>query len=95
MLEKKRYNWTVEVGVRELRDNLSRYLTAVRAGAEVTVTDHGKAVARMSPLDEPRPIDRLIADGLVVPAATAKARLGHTRVKSKGTVSDLVIEQRQ
>lgn len=85
----------MEAGVRELRDNLSRYLTAVRAGTEVTVTDHGKAVARLIPLDEPRPIDRLIADGVVVPAAAAKRRLDHSRIKSKGTVSDLVAEQRQ
>ena len=78
-----------------MRDNLSRYLTAVRAGTEVTVTDHGKAVARLIPLDEPRPIDRLIADGLVVPAVASKRHLDHSRVKSRGTVSDLVAEQRQ
>ncbi|WP_420436932.1 type II toxin-antitoxin system Phd/YefM family antitoxin [Candidatus Poriferisocius sp.] len=85
----------MEAGIRELRDNLSRYLTAVRAGTEVTVTDHGKAVALLIPLHEPRPIDRLIDEGLVIPAQGAKTRLDHTRVKSKGTVSDLVAEQRQ
>ncbi len=85
----------MEAGIRELRDNLSRYLTAVRAGTEVTVTDHGRAVALLVPLHEPRPIDRLIDDGLVIPAQVAKTRLGHSRVKSKGTVSDLVAEQRQ
>ena len=85
----------MEAGVRELRDNLSRYLTAVRGGAEVTVTDHGKAVARLIALNEPRTIDRLIDDGLVIPAPTTKTRLSHSKVKSKGTVSDLVAEQRQ
>lgn len=85
----------MEAGVRELRDNLSRYLTAVRAGTEVIVTDHGKAVARLIPLDEPRPIDRLIAEGLVTPARSAKSSLTKPRVKAKGTVSDLVAEQRQ
>ncbi len=78
-----------------MRDNLSRYLTAVRAGTEVTVTDHGKAVALLIPLHEPRPIDQLVDDGLVIPAPMAKRRLGHSRVKSKGKVSDLVAEQRQ
>ena len=78
-----------------MRDNLSRYLTAVRAGTEVTVTDHGKAVALLIPLHERRPIDRLIDDGLVIPASMPKTRLSHSRVKSKGTVSDLVAEQRQ
>ena len=53
----------MEAGVKELRDNLSRYLSVVREGQEVTVTDHGKAVARLVPLDQPRLIDRLIASG--------------------------------
>lgn len=59
------------------------------------MTDHGKAVALLIPLHERRPIDRLIDDGLVIPAPKPKTRLGHSKVKSKGTVSDLVAEQRQ
>ena len=42
----------MEVGVRELRDRLSHYLSVVRDGQEVTVTDHGKAVAVLVPLDQ-------------------------------------------
>ena len=64
----------MEAGVRELRDHLSRYLELVRDGHEVTVTDHGKAVARIVPLDQPRPLDRLIAEGLVTPVASRSAR---------------------
>ena len=85
----------MEAGVRELRDHLSRYLTVVRSGEEVIVTDHGKAVARLIPLDQPRPIDRLVAEGLVTPAPTAKRLLTSARIKTKGTVSDLVAEQRR
>jgi len=85
----------MEVGVRELRDNLSRYLAAVRDGTDVTVTDHGKAVARLVALDQPRPIDRLVAEGLITRAREPKARLAGPRIRSKGTVSDLVAEQRQ
>ena len=85
----------MEAGVRELRDHLSRYLNAVRAGEEVIVTDHGKAVARLIPLDQPRPIEQLVAEGLVTPAPSAKRLLASTRIKSKGTVSDLVADQRQ
>lgn len=33
------------VGVRELRNNLSRYLERVRGGEEVIVTDRGSPVA--------------------------------------------------
>jgi antitoxin (DNA-binding transcriptional repressor) of toxin-antitoxin stability system len=48
------------VGIRELRDGLSRYLAQVRAGR--TVTDHGRPVAR-SPGRPDRPVDEpLTAD---------------------------------
>jgi len=85
----------MEAGVRELRDHLSHYLTVVRDGREVTVTDHGKAVARLVPLDHPRTLDRLIAEGLVTPAVVTKRARTARRIATKGTVSDLVAEQRR
>jgi prevent-host-death family protein len=85
----------MEAGVRELRDNLSRYLAKVRDGAEVTVTDHGQAVARLVPLDRPRPLDRLIAEGLVTPAVRSKRTRSRRPIVARGTVSDLVAEQRR
>jgi prevent-host-death family protein len=85
----------MEAGVRELRDHLSRYLEVVRDGKEVTVTDHGKAVARLVPLDQPRVIDRLIAEGLISSAENNKQKRPLRRIRTKGTVSDLVAEQRQ
>lgn len=87
--------WEMEAGVRELRDHLSKYLDAVRAGGEVTVTDHGKAVARLVPLDRPRPLDRLIAEGLVTPARVPKRPRSGRGIRAEGTVSDLVAEQRR
>lgn len=85
----------MEAGVRELRDHLSRYLAQVRDGAEITVTDHGHAVARLVPLEQPRPLDRLIAEGLVTPAATSKRARSGRRISARGTVSDVVAEQRR
>jgi prevent-host-death family protein len=85
----------MDVGVRELRDHLSRYLAAVGEGQEVTVTDHGKAVARLVPLEEPRVLDRLVSEGLVTPARATKRPRSGRRVAGKGSVSDLVAEQRQ
>lgn len=85
----------MEAGVRELRDHLSRYLELVREGEEVTVTDHGRAVARLVPLDRPRPLDRLIADGLVTPRQAVKKPRTRRPIKARGTVSDLVAEQRR
>lgn len=85
----------VEAGVRELRDHLSRYLKLVREGAEVTVTDHGRAVARLVPLDRPRPLERLIAEGIVTPRPAAKQPRTRRPIQALGTVSDLVAEQRR
>ena len=85
----------MEAGIRELRDNLSRYLDAVRDGQEITVTDHGKAVARLVPLDHPRPLDRLIAEGLATPARATKRPRTVRGIRANGTVSDLVADQRR
>jgi prevent-host-death family protein len=42
----------MEVGVREVRNNLSWYLVRVRRREEVVVTDRGHAIARvLSPRD--------------------------------------------
>lgn len=85
----------MEAGIRDLRDHLSRYLDIVRDGQEVTVTDHGRAVARLVPLDRPRPLDRLIAEGLVTAANIPKRARTKRAIAAKGTVSDLVAEQRR
>ena len=85
----------MEVGIRELRDHLSRYLEQVREGEEITVTDRGRAVARLVPLSGERKIDRLIAEGLVIPAKHRGPRTLPKPIKINGTVSDLIIEQRR
>ena len=60
---------TEQVGVRELRQNLSVYLARIARGETLEVTDRGLAVAILAPL--PRPIsvlERLKRDGLLIPA---------------------------
>lgn len=84
----------MEVGVRKLRNNLSRYLDLVRDGDEVIVTDRGRAIARVVPIGSERVLDRLIAEGTVTPARKAK-RGAPEPIKTPGTVSDLVGEQRR
>jgi prevent-host-death family protein len=37
------------IGVRDLRQNLSRYLERVKAGEDLVVTEHGRVVARLVP----------------------------------------------
>jgi prevent-host-death family protein len=45
---------TRTAAVAELKARLSRYLTLVKAGAEVVVTERGVAIARLVPVGEAR-----------------------------------------
>lgn len=47
------------VGIRELRDRLSHYLELVKAGEAITVTDHGREIATITPSGEDPAIQRL------------------------------------
>ncbi len=54
------------VGIRELKTHLSRHLKRVRAGARLLVTEHGRAIATISPVDAPADVDwahQLVAEG--------------------------------
>ena len=39
----------IEVNVKELRDHLAQFIRQVEAGEEITITRHGKIVARLLP----------------------------------------------
>lgn len=87
------------VGVRELKDNLSRYLAAVRDGGEVVVTDHGHPIARVVPIEGKSSAERLaelIAAGEAEPARKRTRTVPRpVRLARGATVSDLVSEQRR
>jgi prevent-host-death family protein len=64
------------IGVRELRQNASRYLALVKGGETVEVTERGELVALLVPAqrsDTAR--DRLIAAGKLIPASSPTGRL--------------------
>lgn len=84
----------MDVGVRDLRNSLSRHLAAVRHGATVTVTDHGKPVARLMPVDEDSPLERLVREGLVTPARSPK-KPAPEPLSIDTTLSDLADQQRR
>lgn len=84
------------VGIRELRNNLNRLVDEVTGGVEILVTVRGTPVARMNPVDRPDPLAELRRKGLVQEPTRAKRELTRAdRVHSKGSVSDLVGEQRR
>jgi prevent-host-death family protein len=85
------------VGVRELRQNLSRYLDQVKRGTSFVVTERGREIARLTPSGPPdSPIARLVADrGATMPSGSL-ATLGPPRQGSAaGPPSEQLIEQQR
>ncbi|MBA2506283.1 MAG: type II toxin-antitoxin system prevent-host-death family antitoxin [Thermoleophilaceae bacterium] len=56
------------IGIRELRQHASRYLREVERGATIEVTDRGRPVARLVPIQRRSVMEDLIASGRVTPA---------------------------
>lgn len=87
------------VGVRELRQNLSRYLERVKEGASLDVTEHGRVVARLSPAGEhvPEAYSALAADrDATLPTVSLNALIAHRtrRATPAGTTTALLAEGR-
>ncbi|HLR97485.1 MAG TPA: type II toxin-antitoxin system prevent-host-death family antitoxin [Jiangellaceae bacterium] len=76
------------IGVRELRQNASRYLALVKAGETVEVTDRGELIALLvSPHRSQTARDRLVAAGRLIPASNPTGRLRSPRpIPAIGTV---------
>jgi prevent-host-death family protein len=56
------------IGIRELRQNLSRAIEQVRSGETLEVTKNGEPIARIIPAAYLTKLDQLIAEGKVRPA---------------------------
>ena len=44
----------METGIRELKDNLCRYLKRIEAGERIVVTSHGRVVGELVPVAKDR-----------------------------------------
>ena len=89
---------TAVVGVRELKNRLSAHLDRVKGGEEIMVTEHGRPIARLSPVGVD--VDRMTAlvdAGIVRPPRATARRLPAKRVKltGSGSVDDDVAAQRR
>jgi antitoxin (DNA-binding transcriptional repressor) of toxin-antitoxin stability system len=60
-------------GIRELKDNLSRYIRRIEAGERIAITAHGRVVAELVPPGTagrgrgPSRFDELVAAGVIRP----------------------------
>jgi prevent-host-death family protein len=84
----------MEIGIRELRDGLSRHLDVVREGGTITVTDHGKPIARIVPVGRLTKYEQMKADGRITPARRPKGTTYPEPLESAGPISEFIEEQR-
>ena len=86
-----------QVGIRELRQNLSLYLRRVAAGERFEVTERNLPVAVLAPLPgRSSALERLLATGRVVPARLDLAALGPPSERPhEMTLSEALAEQRR
>jgi prevent-host-death family protein len=87
----------MDVAVSALRAHLADWLERARSGEEVVVTDRGVPVARLVGIESSDVIERLTREGVISPPVSAvrSKQTGRARIRPKGSVSDLVAEQRR
>jgi prevent-host-death family protein len=85
----------MDVGIKELRDGLSRYLARVREGGTITITDHGKPIARIVPVGRLTTYEQMKLDGRITPAQRPKGPAPEPiELAGGGTVSEFIAEHR-
>jgi prevent-host-death family protein len=90
-------------GIRDLKNNLSRYIRRVAAGERIAVTDHGRTVAELRPPTVPPAgsvrgsrYEELLAAGIVrLPLEEGDPLADWPAIRlPKGTVEALINEDR-
>ena len=82
-----------DVGVRELKQNLSEYLSRAERGELVRVTDRGRPKALLGPLPGRARVEEGIAAGWITPASRAPLEPS-PRWRARTTVLDALGEDR-
>jgi prevent-host-death family protein len=88
----------MRVGVRDLKARLSKYLRQVSQGQTVIITDHGRPVGRLSPVDQPldERLKSLQDAGLVAWNGQKLKPVTPTATnRGKQQVSDILVEMRE
>lgn len=90
------------VGIRELKTHLSRHLKRVRAGARLLVTERGRTIATINPVETPdAPLEltwarRMVAEGRAQWSGGKPAGSLRRVVLTGGpTMSETVLEDRR
>jgi len=89
-------------GIRELKDNLSRYIRRIEAGESISITVHGRVVAELVPpatsskVGRRSRFDELVAAGVIQPPIDAgDPTEGWPDIRlPRGTAAELVDDDR-
>ena len=88
-------------GIKEIKNNLSRYLARVKSGEEILITERGKPIARIIRENDKENSIRhalgpLIEKGLVAMPAKPPGKAPPERIKTTGKpASEMVAEDRR
>lgn len=81
----------ITVGVRDLRDHLSRYLAEVKAGRSIVVTDHGAVIGTIVPMRFSARMMELYREGRIeLPTLPKPAASEFKRVHVEGGIQDIL-----
>lgn len=84
----------MDVGVRELKQNLSAYLERAARGETIRVTDRGLPKAILGPVPGAARLDEGLAEGWIT-APTSTTPAGHVqRARAAGQTDDVLTEDR-
>ena len=87
-----------EVGVETLKDQLGDYLRRARGGERIVITEHGRSVALLIPLDENASAKRAweIVEAGAAEWSGGKPAGSRHRPRTRGkSASDIVLEDRR
>lgn len=86
----------LSVGIRELHSRTSELIKAVESGAELEVTNHGRPVARVRPIDPDSPLERLRREGKIrEPEVYDRWLPDPVKLAPGPMVSDLIKDERR
>jgi prevent-host-death family protein len=87
-----------EIGIRELKANLSSVIRQVENGEQVRVTSHGRPVADLVPAGASRSDERmrqLVAEGKVTPPTAPRPRRSPRPRNTGRSASAIILAERE
>ena len=86
------------IGIRDLKAHLSRHLKRVRAGVRLAVTERGRTIATINPVEPPLDVDwahQLVAEGVAHWNGGKPTGSARPPKLSRKTAASVVLEDRR